>query len=200
MKTALLLPVLLSIMLHATNISQYESECNNGNGEACYKVATLYQEGKGVKRDGLQATLFFKKACINKYTTACSDLAQSYVLGNYVEQNDTKAINYFNKDCNNKYDRGCHYLHVLYPEEYNMQMLKLEFRRCIMFEFKAVNIYDSLEDKHLTNINELEKIEEYYEAILGISENCPYDSGRPEAKTLAKKLKIVIDSLKEIKK
>ena len=45
----------------AANI--YRDECENGNGEACARIAVMYERGAGVFRSREMAKQYRKKAC-----------------------------------------------------------------------------------------------------------------------------------------
>ena len=49
----------------------YRQACDDANGEACARLANLYDRGAGVRRDTDRAVSFRKRACEYKYAEAC---------------------------------------------------------------------------------------------------------------------------------
>ena len=50
----------------------HRQACASGYGEACYRLAGLYEKGAGVRRDAERAATMMKRACDNGYTAACA--------------------------------------------------------------------------------------------------------------------------------
>ena len=181
--------------IYAEEIKALEQACSGGNGEQCYHLAIQYRDGVAVPKDDIQSIVYFKKACTNNYLQGCTETGKHYVSSTAMEQNKTKAINYFKKDCNTKTDQGCLFLLEYFPSEYKMQMGLLDFRTCISLSIESTYLYDALEDKLLQSKSEVEKVEKYYQTLIGIKKVCP-DEDTVEASQIAKKVEKALILLK----
>lgn len=90
-----------------------EKSCNEGNMEACSRLAYLYQSGEGVKKDEQKATELYEKACNNNNAGACVNMGLLYFHGKTVKQDAKKAITYFSKSCDLGLKQGCDYKYRL---------------------------------------------------------------------------------------
>ncbi|NLC27539.1 MAG: sel1 repeat family protein [Campylobacteraceae bacterium] len=53
-------------------LKYYETACDKGVGEACYRVGEMYDIGLWVLADESKALNYFKKACNLKYDKGCT--------------------------------------------------------------------------------------------------------------------------------
>lgn len=67
----------------------------------------MYDEGTGVKQDGLMAARLFQKACDGGDGSGCFNLGVMYGNGATVRQSDEQALKYFGKTCTMKHEEGC---------------------------------------------------------------------------------------------
>ncbi|MFT3700541.1 MAG: hypothetical protein QM831_45780 [Kofleriaceae bacterium] len=86
----------------------YLRACDGGNAESCIALGLMYQNGRGVPRDGLHAALFYKRACEASNGNACLHLSQMYASGTLLEHDEEKADTYHKRACTLGIGAACH--------------------------------------------------------------------------------------------
>lgn len=84
-----------------------KSQCNRGNGKACYKLGLAFHKGRGVKQNYKKAGKYFYKACKVNFPDGCYSVGLLYMKGNGVVENCEKADDYFNKACKTGHKKAC---------------------------------------------------------------------------------------------
>ena len=83
--------------------------CDKDDFEACYRLSTLYKDGKGVKQDSKKANEYMNKACDKGYAMTCNYLGQRY------ERHDPKkSLAYYKKGCALKSADSCSTIGYMY--------------------------------------------------------------------------------------
>ena len=86
--------------------------CDNGDAIACSKLGSMYKEGKGVKKDILNALIYYQISCdISDYY--CGMLGSIYEKGQGVKQDIFKALKYYKKACDSGNQDGCKNYRIL---------------------------------------------------------------------------------------
>ena len=78
-----------------------------GEGLGCFSLGVIYELGKGVKQDDVEAVKWFRTACEKGYGRGCSGLGVMYELGKGVRQSNYEALTYYGKACDMKDQLGC---------------------------------------------------------------------------------------------
>lgn len=74
-------------------------QCERGHAGSCTSLAYLYMDGKGVKKDPLQAVRLLYKACDGNDAAGCASLAFAHREGQGIRKNVVKAAEYNTKAC-----------------------------------------------------------------------------------------------------
>ena len=94
---------------------QYKEACDSGDKKACYKLATLYDDGKGgVKKDHKKAAELYNRLCSLGNAKACYNLGLMYQNGQGVKKSYRQAAVLYKKSCNRGQVYGCLGLGLLY--------------------------------------------------------------------------------------
>ena len=59
------------------HVPSYQAACESGVGGACYNLGIKYSFGRGVEKDPVQSTRYFRLACDRDYAAGCFNLAIS---------------------------------------------------------------------------------------------------------------------------
>lgn len=86
-------------------ISFYGQACANGESEACFNLATIYETGDASVQSNAKALDYYKQACNAGYSLACNNLGILY--GDGTERDYAQAAIYFEKACQLKEQTGC---------------------------------------------------------------------------------------------
>jgi len=86
-------------------ISFYGQACANGESEACFNLATIYETGDASVQSNAKALDYYKQACDAGYSLACNNLGLLY--GDGTERDYVQAAIYFDKACQLKEQIGC---------------------------------------------------------------------------------------------
>ena len=86
-------------------ISFYGQACANGESEACFNLATIYETGDASVQSNAKALDYYKQACDAGYSLACNNLGILY--GDGTERDYVQAAIYFDKACQLKEQIGC---------------------------------------------------------------------------------------------
>ena len=73
----------------------YQKACDSGDVRGCTMLATLYEEGQGVKKDYQKASKLYQKACDGEVPEACYNLGVMYMQW----QDYKKAKDLYAKAC-----------------------------------------------------------------------------------------------------
>ena len=86
-------------------IGFYGQACANGESEACFNLAMIYETGDASVQNNAKALDYYKQACAGGYSLACNNLGILY--GEGVERDYALAAIYFEKACQLKEPTGC---------------------------------------------------------------------------------------------
>ncbi|MDR0485801.1 MAG: sel1 repeat family protein [Elusimicrobiota bacterium] len=75
----------------------YKQSAEKGYAEAQFRLALMYTDGKGVKRDYGESVKWFRKAAEQGDADAQHSLGIAYYAGRGVKQNYGEAMNWFRK-------------------------------------------------------------------------------------------------------
>lgn len=112
MKKLLLILILSFNMFACTGQSALDvlKACYSGNGELCYELGYMYDQGVGVEQDFDNAAEYYEKSCNLYYGLGCDGIGIMYYLGDGVKQDKSKAKKYFEKACALDNGWGCNNL------------------------------------------------------------------------------------------
>ena len=82
----------------------YAKACDLNSTGGCFYQAELVDNGIGLERDRIKATIIFSKACDLGLPVACQIVGSRYEQGLTVEQNVLFALAYYDKGCSLIYD------------------------------------------------------------------------------------------------
>ena len=91
--------------LVAKMIFFYGQSCDNGESEACFNLATIYETGDASVKNNAKALEYHNQACDAGYSLACNNLGILY--GDGLEKDYARAETYFDKACQLKEQTGC---------------------------------------------------------------------------------------------
>lgn len=80
---------------YRTAVAQLDELSGQGDPRATTKLATLYQEGRGVPRDATRAAMLYEQAAARGDADAQYNLGNMYLLGEGVPQDDDWAFTYY---------------------------------------------------------------------------------------------------------
>ena len=130
---------------------QFKKACDTGNMKACYKLAIMYDDGRGgVKKDDTKAAGLYKKTCDAGNMKACYNLGMMYQHGEGVKKSYKKAAGLYTTACNRGQVHGCLGLGMLYVkgrgvrQDYN-RASELFKAACDKGSDAGCRLYDKLE-------------------------------------------------------
>ena len=85
------------------------NSCNQGDGESCFLLASLYYAGGGVARDWERSAALFRQSCDAGWPRGCGGLGELYKAAQPV-----LAIGYFERACKAGIAASCYAVGVLY--------------------------------------------------------------------------------------
>ncbi|MCK8863124.1 sel1 repeat family protein [Haemophilus influenzae] len=80
-----------------------------GDAIAQFLLGGMYEEGRGVKQDDVEAVKWYRKAAEQGYADAQALLGFAYLLGKGVQFNKSLAKEWLGKACDNGHQAGCEY-------------------------------------------------------------------------------------------
>ena len=84
-----------------------------GYDKAQFFLGIMYQSGRGVKQDTVEAVKWYRKAAEQGYAKAQFNLGVMYYNGEGVKRNPSKAKEWFRKACDNGHQNACDALRKL---------------------------------------------------------------------------------------
>ena len=78
---------------------ELKKACDSGDGQSCYRVAAMYEQGIAVEKDLAQAATHYEKACTLGAAAACYDRAVFAYDGTGEERDPGAAARYFERAC-----------------------------------------------------------------------------------------------------
>lgn len=90
--------------------------CNNGDGESCYMLGSLYYGGDGVARNLERAAALFQQSCSAGFTRGCGQIGESYLFGEGVPKDLGKARRILEKACDAGYGPGCFNVGIMHRQ------------------------------------------------------------------------------------
>ena len=98
---------------YETKMAAFESDCNDGKGEAlpCHQTAEFYSV---VKEDRARSAKLYERNCREKgYPASCFNLGKLHLAGKGVPQDDATAEKLFAKACKGGHLSGCYHQGLL---------------------------------------------------------------------------------------
>ncbi len=130
--------------------SLYEKSCKDGYMGGCVSLGSMYEHGKGIKKDYSKSVRLYSKACDNNIPQGCRHLGSMYKEGNGVKKNDFKAAELFNEACNSgDIKKGCTLLGLMYTygygiEKNDIKAVELYTRACNAGDVGACSLLGSM--------------------------------------------------------
>ncbi len=90
---------------YKTAVKLWEPYAKDGNVDAQYSIATIFYEGKGVKKNYLKALYWYKRAAEQEHAKANAQIGLMYCKGEGVLISFKKAVPYIQM----AFDNGCKY-------------------------------------------------------------------------------------------
>ena len=89
-------------------------KCSAGDGQACWDVAMIYDNGDGVPKDLAKAWPYLEKACRANHLRGCHEAALWLEYGAGVVEDRARAAEMFGETCERGYSKACAYAGDLY--------------------------------------------------------------------------------------
>lgn len=102
------------------------AQCESGNAESCYALATAFSEADNRPRDYQQANIYWQKACNLGLASACTDYGFSLYSGFGQEANVEKSVEIYRKACAGNIAIGCADLYYILKQLLNVRMAEVE--------------------------------------------------------------------------
>ena len=115
----------------------YKKACELNDKWGCGGLATLYDQGLGVKQNFAETFKFAKKACDLNNTPACFNLGLMYAEGQGVRQDFVNARKYYEKACDANVAEACSNLGTLH---YNGQGVRQDYSTAKKYFGKACDL------------------------------------------------------------
>lgn len=96
----LLVAAIFSLSAVASDFSQTQTLAIQGDADAQYSLATMFDEGQGVSQDDAKAIEWYTKAANQEYAPAQFNLAIMYANGEGTCKNEAQAFNWYLKAAN----------------------------------------------------------------------------------------------------
>jgi TPR repeat protein len=91
-----------------------EGSCTGGSANACERLGSMYEDGKGVTKDYYRAFALYGKACDAGSAGGCNSLGGLYDIGRGASRHDNKAVTLYSKACEEGSADGCTNLGTMY--------------------------------------------------------------------------------------
>ena len=78
-----------------------------GNASTQFNLGVMYEDGRGVKQDDVEAVKWYRQAAEQGDAKAQFNLGVMYAKGQGVRQDKGQAKEWFGKACDNGYQDGC---------------------------------------------------------------------------------------------
>ena len=112
---------------YKTAIKEYTSLAKQGNVYAQYNLGLMYDLGKGVAKDEVQAVAWYQKAAEQDYASAQFNLGLMYNLGKGVAKDEVQAVAWYQKAAEQGIADAQYNLGVMYAmDEAWQKMIKLQ--------------------------------------------------------------------------
>lgn len=139
-------------LYYAKSTGLYSKYCDEGKGEACFKLAEKYNGMRwGIDQNHTMMLKYYTKSCENNYGRGCNEVGAFYKRGWGIKKDKSKAKEYYRKtielyekECNNQIAESCSNLASIY----HSKMYDTDNRaRGTELEKKAFQLYKELCDK-----------------------------------------------------
>ena len=90
--------------------------CNQGDGESCYMLGSLYYGGDGVGRNLEYSAALFQRSCAAGFTRGCGQIGESYLFGEGVPKDIAKARQILENACDKGYGPGCFNVGIMHRQ------------------------------------------------------------------------------------
>lgn len=91
------------------DINALKIACDDGNGKACMRVGTIYENAikTDIPKDDAKAFKYYSKGCELNENISCTSVGTLYYIGKGVSKNKTKAKQFLQKGCDLENDTKC---------------------------------------------------------------------------------------------
>jgi len=128
-------------------IAYYKKSCEV-DADGCSYVADIYYYGKIVKKDYIQASVFYEKACSGGDFYGCNHIGLMYNRGEGVALNYEKSAKFYTKACQGKNVWGCTNLGYSY---YRGEGVQKDYAKALKFYTLACDRYFSYDSSGSAN-------------------------------------------------
>ena len=132
----------------------YEKAANSGSGEAMQGLGTMFDLGKGVKKNERAAFTWYKKAVDAGYVPAMVDLGNMYEEGRYVAKNYVEAARLYKIAVDNGNTMAMRLIGRMY---YNGDGVSKNKDLALQWMQRSANAGDSIAKEWLKELNEGKK-------------------------------------------
>lgn len=88
------LSVAMTTLAATMSLSECKEKAADGDAEALWQLGQRYENGDGIRKDGLKAVSQYRKAAEKNHAKACGRLAELYATGKIVGKDPVKAARY----------------------------------------------------------------------------------------------------------
>ena len=92
---------------------RYLKACNGRAAAGCTALGILYNRGRGVSRDAVQAAVYYERGCVLGDMAGCNNLGTVYQFGSIGFRDSAKAVGLYERACSNGHVDGCANLRLL---------------------------------------------------------------------------------------
>ena len=90
--------------------------CDQGDGQICFMLGSLYYGGDGVSRNLEHAAALFQQSCTAGFTRGCGQIGESYLFGEGVPKDMAKARQILDSACDAGYGPGCFNVGIMHQQ------------------------------------------------------------------------------------
>lgn len=90
--------------------------CNQGDGQSCFMLGSLYYGGDGVTRNLEHSAELFQQSCTDGFTRGCGQIGESYLFGEGVPKDIAKAREILERACDGGYGPGCFNVGIMHRQ------------------------------------------------------------------------------------
>jgi TPR repeat protein len=114
-----------------------QPDCDRGDGESCFVLASLYHAGGGVPRDYTRAVSLFQASCKDGWPRGCGGVGECYKTGRGVAADLAEAARYFEKACRGGVAASCFAAGAIYRGSNDEALARERFRKACDLSVRA---------------------------------------------------------------
>lgn len=121
--------VMLVSLVRTQGADVFERPCQEGDGESCFVLGSLYHGGRGVPQDFARAVRLFRQSCSSGWWRGCGGLAECYRAGQGTAVDSQQAIENFEKACRAGIAASCYSVAGMYRLTNHEALAKERFQQ-----------------------------------------------------------------------